>query len=137
MNQVFKNIIVLFVFVFVGCKATAQKFVTHPVKKGETLESVAKKYKVTPANILTYNKEIRAGQELRPNTILVIPAEGTVSQTAPSTPENPRIPAAKDPKADQEEGEVSLETQADSRESGETGSLSGGSERQSERRRRS
>lgn len=103
MNQVFKNIVVLLLFVFIGCKATAQKFLTHPVKKGETLESVAKKYKVTPANILTYNKEIRAGQDLRPNTILVIPAEGTVGQTAPSTPYNPRTPAAKDPKADQEE----------------------------------
>lgn len=103
MNQVFKNIVVLLLFVFIGCKATAQKFLTHPVKKGETLESVAKKYKVTPANILTYNKEIRAGQDLRPNTILVIPAEGTVGQTAPSTPDNPRTPAAKDPKADQEE----------------------------------
>jgi len=90
-------------FVFVGCKATAQKFLTHPVKKGETLESVAKKYKVTPANILKYNKEIRAGQDLKPSTILVIPAEGTTDQTAPSTPDNPRTPAAKDPKADQEE----------------------------------
>ncbi|MFS4494030.1 LysM peptidoglycan-binding domain-containing protein [Maribacter sp. 2308TA10-17] len=103
MNQVYKNIVLLLLFVFVGCKATAQKFLTHPVKKGETLESVAKKYKVTPANILKYNKEIRVGQDLKPSTILVIPAEGTVDQTAPSTPNNPRTPAAKDPKADQEE----------------------------------
>ncbi|TMM56334.1 LysM peptidoglycan-binding domain-containing protein [Maribacter algarum] len=103
MNQVYKNIVVLLLFVFVGCKATAQKFLTHPVKKGETLESVAKKYKVTPANILKYNKEIRAGQDLRPSTILVIPAEGTVDQAAASTPTNPRTPAAKDPKAEQEE----------------------------------
>ncbi len=103
MNQVYKNIVILLLFVFVGCKATAQKFLTHPVKKGETLESVAKKYKVTPANILTYNKEIREGQDLKPNTILVIPAEGTVDQATPSTPNNPRTPVAKDPRAEQEE----------------------------------
>ncbi|MFK7811736.1 MAG: LysM peptidoglycan-binding domain-containing protein [Maribacter sp.] len=103
MNQVFKNIVVLLLFVFIGCKATAQKFLTHPVKKGETLESIAKQYKVTPANILTYNKEIRAGQDLRANTILVIPAAGTVAQTSSSTPDTPRTPAAKDRKADQEE----------------------------------
>ena len=103
MNQVYKNILVLLLFVFVGCKATAQRFSTHAVKKGETLESIAKQYKVTPYNILTYNKEIKQGQDLKPNTILVIPEGGTVDQTAPSTPSNPKTPAAKDPKADQEE----------------------------------
>ena len=57
----------------VGCKATAQKFVTHAVKEGETLEGIAKQYKVTPYNILTYNKELKQGDSLSPNTILVIP----------------------------------------------------------------
>lgn len=103
MNQVFKNIVVLLLFVFVGCKATAQKFLTHGVKEGETLESIAKQYKVTPFNILKYNKEIKQGQDLKPNTILVIPAAEGANQIAPSTPENPRTPAAKDPRADQEE----------------------------------
>ena len=85
----------------------AQKFLTHPVKRGETLESVAKKYNVNQEDILTYNREIREGQDLKPNTILVIPAEGTTKQTVPkntptvSTPENPKTPAAKDPKADE------------------------------------
>tara|TARA_R110002051_G_scaffold182360_6_gene251974 strand:+ start:453 stop:2573 length:2121 start_codon:yes stop_codon:yes gene_type:complete len=50
-----------------------QNFNTHEVKSGETLESISKMYGVTPANILQYNKEIKQGQQLRPNTILVVP----------------------------------------------------------------
>lgn len=84
MNRVFKNIIVLLLFVFVGCKATAQKFTTHAVKQGETLEGIAKKYNVTTETILTYNKEIKQGLELKPSTILVIPADG--SAIVPSKP---------------------------------------------------
>jgi len=103
MNQVLKNITVLLLFAFLGCKATAQKFLTHGVKEGQTIESIAKQYKVTPANILKYNKEIRPGQALQPNTILVIPAQGPDDQNVRSTAENPKTPAAKDPRADQEE----------------------------------
>jgi LysM repeat protein len=103
MNQVCKNILILLLFVFVGCKATAQKFTTHPIKRGETLESIAKQYQVTPYNILRYNKEIKQGQALKPSTILVIPMEGAPIEAGPSTPSNPRTPVAKDPKADQEE----------------------------------
>ncbi len=103
MNQVFKNILVLLLFALVGCKAMGQKFVTHAVKRGETLESIAKQYKVTPANILTYNKEIKAGQSLKPNTILVVPLDAASKPNTTSTPNNPRTPDAKDPKADQEQ----------------------------------
>ncbi len=71
-----------------GCKSLAQQqFKTHAVKEGETLESVAKLYKVTPNNIRQYNKELKQGETLKPNTILVIPigAQGTTgSQTIPS-----------------------------------------------------
>ncbi|WP_148232124.1 LysM peptidoglycan-binding domain-containing protein [Maribacter sp. HTCC2170] len=80
MNQFLKNIVVLLVFTLIGCKATAQKFTTHAVKKGETLESIAKHYKVTPYNILTYNKEIKQGDDVTPNTILVIPVGAKVSE---------------------------------------------------------
>jgi len=103
MNQVFKNILVLLLFSLIGCKAMAQKFATHSVKRGETLESVAKQYKVTTDNILTYNKEIRRGQDLRANTILVIPMDAASKETVTSTPNNPKTPVAKDPKADQPE----------------------------------
>lgn len=105
MNQVFKNIVVLLVFVFIGNKAIAQKFSTHAVKRGESLESIAKQYQVTPYNILKYNKEIKQGQALKPSTILVIPLEEKAQTTerTTSTPSNPQTPAAIDPKADQEE----------------------------------
>ena len=64
----------LLMFVFMGCKATAQKFTTHAVKQGETLESIANRFGVTQESILAYNKEIKKGQDLRVNTILVVPA---------------------------------------------------------------
>lgn len=57
-----------------GINAIAQKFTTHSVKAGETLESIAKRYNVSEQGILNYNKEIKKGQALRENTILVIPA---------------------------------------------------------------
>jgi len=79
MNHLLKNFLILFVFVLIGCKATAQKFITHAVKEGETLESIAKQYKVTPYNILSYNKEVKQGDSLSPNTILVIPMGARVS----------------------------------------------------------
>ncbi|WP_419212203.1 LysM peptidoglycan-binding domain-containing protein [Maribacter sp. X9] len=59
----------------VSCTALGQRFNTHEVKQGETLESIAKAYGVSPASILQYNKEIRPGQPLRANTILVVPGE--------------------------------------------------------------
>ncbi|MGK0495297.1 MAG: LysM repeat protein [Maribacter sp.] len=51
----------------------AQKFTTHAVKKGETLQSVAAKYGVSTQSILQYNKEIKDGSKLAINTILVVP----------------------------------------------------------------
>ncbi len=58
----------------------AQKFTTHAVKEGETLESISKQYKVTPYSILSYNKEIKQGEAIRPNTVLVIPLGAKVSE---------------------------------------------------------
>ena len=60
-----------------GCKAKAQQFRTHAVTAGETLESVAQQYQVTPEDLMRYNKELQAGTALRPNTILVIPPTGS------------------------------------------------------------
>ncbi len=103
MNQFIKNTVVLLLLVFVGCNAMAQKFATHAVKRGESLESIAKQYSVSEQNILTYNKEIKSGQDLKPNTILVIPMDAASKKPTASTPDNPKTPAAKDPKAEQEE----------------------------------
>lgn len=96
MNRILKIGFLFALLIFVGCKAAAQKFTTHAVKEGETLESIAKQYRVTPYNILTYNKEIKQGQELKPNTILVIPATGDTS-------ERPTKPVVVGDKGDQDE----------------------------------
>ncbi len=90
MKRFLKNTLVLLLFVLVGCRAMAQKFATHSVKRGETLESIAKQYRVTPYSILTFNKGIKQGKDLKTDTILVIPlnassAEPTKSEISSST----------------------------------------------------
>ena len=96
MNQFLKKTAVLLLFVLISCTLTAQKYITHAVKSGETLESIAKQYRVTPYNILKFNKEIKLGQELRPNTILVISTGDTEEvqtiQTVDITPEEQEEP---------------------------------------------
>ncbi|MGB5434378.1 MAG: LysM peptidoglycan-binding domain-containing protein [Maribacter sp.] len=90
MNQIFKNGLVFLLFIMMGSTVMAQKFTTHAVKKGETLESISKQYNVTPYSIMTYNKEIKQGVAIQPNTVLVIPigakvpevkGDGTVKET--------------------------------------------------------
>ena len=103
MNQFLRNIVVLLLFTIIGCKATAQKFTTHAVKEGETLESIAKQYKVTPYNILTYNKEIKQGDDVKPNTILVIPVGAKVSEIKIDTNEVKAVPMVMEEKPEQEE----------------------------------
>ena len=84
MNGILKKFVVLFFLAMISWKGTAQKFTSHAVKAGETLESIAKRYRVTPYSILNYNKEIKSGQTLTPNTILVIPDAGVqVNQVPP------------------------------------------------------
>ncbi len=103
MNHLLKNIVVLLLFTIIGCKATAQKFTTHAVKKGETLESIAKQYKVTPYNILNYNKEIKQGDALKPNTILVIPVGARVSEIKVDSVGDKPAPMVNDKKPEPEE----------------------------------
>ena len=49
----------------------AQNYSTHQVKKGETVEALAKRYYVTPFDIYSLNPDAKKG--LKPNTILIIP----------------------------------------------------------------
>ncbi|MBT8290750.1 MAG: LysM peptidoglycan-binding domain-containing protein [Muriicola sp.] len=78
----------LVLFLLFAFQVQAQQFKTHAVKEGETLYSISKLYRVTPYNILKYNKEIKQGDVLKPNTILVIPLQASVSDTKP-LPDNP------------------------------------------------
>jgi LysM repeat protein len=63
-------LVLALIFVF-GFTAKAQNFSTHQVKKGETIEGIAKRYYVTSLDIYKLNPD--AKKELRPNTVLIIP----------------------------------------------------------------
>src|SRR5690606_6613129 len=63
---------IVFVLLFFSCVSlNAQKDETHAVKQGETLESIAKHYRVTPYSILSLNPEVKDG--VKANTILIVP----------------------------------------------------------------
>jgi len=85
MIRLWSLLVLLFLF---ASGVHAQQFKTHAVKPGETLYSISKMYRVTPFNILKYNKELKMGDVLKPNTILVIPLEASASNTDP----NPDVP---------------------------------------------
>jgi len=103
MNRLFKNIIVLLLLALSFSSCKAQKFTTHAVKKGETLESIAKTYNVPTATILELNKEIKQGDALRANTILVIPKGGKAQATSSRPEVNTKTKASEMPALDQEE----------------------------------
>ena len=68
MKKILLSISFLVLFSF---NAIAQDYKTHKVKDGETIESIAKIYLVTPYDIYALNPDAKTG--LKPNTILVIP----------------------------------------------------------------
>lgn len=74
---------IVFVLLFFSCvNLNAQKYETHAVKQGETLESIAKHYRVTPYSILSLNPEVKDG--VKANTILIVPlAEQEAATTGP------------------------------------------------------
>jgi len=63
-------IVFLLVTFFSITTVFSQQFKTHTVKEGETVESIAKLYKIKPADVLRLNPEIKGA--LRENMILVI-----------------------------------------------------------------
>ncbi|MEM0932689.1 MAG: LysM peptidoglycan-binding domain-containing protein, partial [Bacteroidota bacterium] len=77
-----KKSVILFLafFILALLRVSAQKFATHTVKEGETLQSISRQYRVTPFTILQSNKELKTAADIKPNTILVIPLDGAVVQ---------------------------------------------------------
>lgn len=65
--------IFLFILITLSCVllTQAQKFKTHTISAGETVESIAKKYSVTPFDIYALNPD--AKKSLKPNGVLIIP----------------------------------------------------------------
>lgn len=70
-----RSLLSLAIFLALAFRLAAQEFVTHAVKEGETLYSIAKQYRVTPYNILKANKELKQDAPLKINTILIIPMD--------------------------------------------------------------
>lgn len=68
------------VFFLATASISAQNYTTHAVKEGETLQSISQQYRVTPYTILQSNKEIKTASDIKPNTILIIPLNGSVVQ---------------------------------------------------------
>lgn len=64
-------LVLVLVLAFGFTAVQAQNFSTHQVKKGETIEGIAKRYFVTPFDIYKLNPD--AKKELKPNTVLIIP----------------------------------------------------------------
>lgn len=67
-NKFLSSLIVIILCVTIS---TAQNFKTHKVKIGETIESIAKDYMVTPFDIYALNPDAKTN--LQPNTVIVIP----------------------------------------------------------------
>ena len=69
-----KNLIYIFSLVLLfSCATTtqAQNYKTHKVRSGETIETIAKQYQVTPYDIYTLNPDAKKG--LKKNEVLIIP----------------------------------------------------------------
>lgn len=63
---------ILTILVFLCCLAiSAQEYKTHKVKQGETIESIAKQYLVTPFDIYALNPDAKKAMDT--NTVLIIP----------------------------------------------------------------
>ena len=85
-----KIIYILSLFVILSCaSANAQKYNTHRVKSGETVEAIAKKYKVSTSDIFKLNPDAR--EKLSPNSILIIPKAGSVTATTTTEPEKVKV----------------------------------------------
>lgn len=71
----------LFLVFFVTFSAFSQeKVIKYTVANGETINQIAVKFKVTPYDIYALNPDARSG--IKPNTVLLIPANGTKSAAA-------------------------------------------------------
>ncbi|MGO3707552.1 MAG: PBP1 and LysM peptidoglycan-binding domain-containing protein [Mesonia hippocampi] len=71
-------IVVTILFLRIDNSFSQQEYVTHIVKDGERIESIAKKYKTTPKAILNLNPDIE-GRRTLTHAVLVIPVNSALS----------------------------------------------------------
>ncbi|WP_046757474.1 LysM peptidoglycan-binding domain-containing protein [Kordia jejudonensis] len=73
-----------------SCAVKAQQYKSHTVARGETIESIAEDYKVTPEDIIKLNPDARRG--VRRNNVLVIPSKSiTVAKDVEVTFTNHKV----------------------------------------------
>ncbi len=72
MMKYFFTICILSVF-FSTTVSSQEKTITHTIEKGETINQIARKYKVTPFDIYQLNPDAQSG--LKPNGVLLIPGK--------------------------------------------------------------
>ncbi len=65
------KILIAIVLCFVSLVINAQDYKTHKVQQGETIESIAKKYLVTPFDLLALNPDAKA--DFKKDLVLIIP----------------------------------------------------------------
>ena len=68
MRKIFITLSLVFLIIF---GINAQDYKTHKVKAGESIESIAKVYMVTPYDIYALNPDTKVG--LKPNSVIIIP----------------------------------------------------------------
>ncbi len=79
-----KLIYILILVLAFSCASTqAQNYKTHKVRSGETVETIAKQYNVTPTAIYGLNPDSR--KELKTNSVLIIPKAEVVIQEPKKT----------------------------------------------------
>ena len=82
--------IITLVICFSCTVAKAQTYKTHKVKAGETVESIAKKYKVKKNHILELNPDAKSG--IKENAVLVIFKTGGTRPVRGNAKQSPKIP---------------------------------------------
>ena len=74
-------VVLIFSLVLFSTPSYAQDYKKHKVEKGETVASIAKKYKITPYDIYRLNPDSKNG--LKTDTVLLIPNASKAPQQAP------------------------------------------------------
>ncbi|MBL87710.1 MAG: peptidoglycan-binding protein [Winogradskyella sp.] len=59
------------IVIILGLNLSAQNYIEHKIKEGETIESISKKYLVTPYDIYALNPDAKT--KFQTNTVLIIP----------------------------------------------------------------
>ena len=73
--------LIAIIILFCSFTISAQNYKTHKVQPGETIESIAKQYLVTPFDIYALNPD--AKKDLSVNTVLIIPHSRVKNDAAP------------------------------------------------------